>query len=89
MALSPPLPGPSQHGHVRLPPFPQEADILLRSALYRLPKSNYYDKHYRQSAALIRARQPYLIKNIVPGISIFSFAIGVCKLPDFILQSSA
>ena len=44
----------------------------------RLPRSTYYDEHYRQTAALIRARQPYLIKNIFTGLAVFGFAIGVC-----------
>ncbi|KAI9798867.1 MAG: hypothetical protein M1833_004370 [Piccolia ochrophora] len=43
----------------------------------RTPQSSYYDKHYRQTAALIRARQPYLIRNILTGTAIFGFAIGV------------
>ncbi|KAF2099354.1 hypothetical protein NA57DRAFT_55325 [Rhizodiscina lignyota] len=57
------------------------------SALYRfnprealkmvLPRSSYYDREYRQGPALIRARQPYLVKNIITGVCIFSFAIGV------------
>ncbi|OCK80983.1 hypothetical protein K432DRAFT_404240 [Lepidopterella palustris CBS 459.81] len=42
-----------------------------------LPRSSYYDKNYRQSPALIRARQPYLIKNALTGIAIFGFAISV------------
>ncbi|KAK3057746.1 hypothetical protein LTS18_011425, partial [Coniosporium uncinatum] len=42
-----------------------------------IPKSTYYDQHNRQSAALIRARQPYLVRNIVTGAAIFGFAIGV------------
>ncbi|KAI9819578.1 MAG: hypothetical protein M1827_007028 [Pycnora praestabilis] len=42
-----------------------------------IPRSSYYDKHYRQSAALIRARQPYLIKNMLTGAAIFGFAISV------------
>ncbi|KAH0564791.1 hypothetical protein GP486_001820 [Trichoglossum hirsutum] len=42
-----------------------------------VPRSSYYDKHYRQSAALLRARRPYLIKNAVTGLAIFGFAIGV------------
>ncbi|KAI9809009.1 MAG: hypothetical protein M1825_002298 [Sarcosagium campestre] len=41
------------------------------------PRSSYYDKHYRQTAALIRARQPYLIRNLITGTAIFGFAIGV------------
>lgn len=43
------------------------------------PRSTYYTKDYRQSAALIRARQPFLIKNIFTGLGIASFVIGVCK----------
>ncbi|KAI9709355.1 MAG: hypothetical protein M1820_003475 [Bogoriella megaspora] len=42
-----------------------------------LPRSSYYDKHYRQSEALLRARRPYLVKNAVVGVSIFAFAISV------------
>ncbi|MCJ1351852.1 MAG: hypothetical protein MMC33_001836 [Icmadophila ericetorum] len=50
------------------------------SRIFRMPlvpRSSYYDKEYRQTAALIRARQPYLIKNIITGTAIFTFAIGV------------
>ncbi|KAI9824255.1 MAG: hypothetical protein M1832_002062 [Thelocarpon impressellum] len=48
-----------------------------------IPRSSYYDKHYRQSAALIRARRPYLLKNIITGTAIFGFAVGVCRsTPD-------
>ncbi|KAI9838689.1 MAG: hypothetical protein M1819_005003 [Sarea resinae] len=43
-----------------------------------LPRSTYYDKHYRQAPALIRARRPFLVKNILTGMSIFGFAVGVC-----------
>ncbi|KAM3074831.1 hypothetical protein ACMFMG_008244 [Clarireedia jacksonii] len=42
-----------------------------------MPISSYYDKNYKQSAALIRARRPYLVKNAITGASIFAFAIGV------------
>ncbi|KAI9647351.1 hypothetical protein NHQ30_003736 [Ciborinia camelliae] len=42
-----------------------------------VPKSSYYDKNYKQSAALIRARRPYLVKNALTGACIFAFAIGV------------
>lgn len=47
---------------------------LLRGVLKR---SSYYKPDYTQSAALIRARRPYLFKNTITGISIASFAIGV------------
>ncbi|KAI9702061.1 MAG: hypothetical protein M1836_001405 [Candelina mexicana] len=42
-----------------------------------IPRSSYYDKHYRQSPALIRARQPYLVKNALTGMAIFGFVISV------------
>lgn len=45
----------------------------------RIPKSSYYDAHYKQSAALIRARRPYLIRNTLTGLGLFGFCIGVCK----------
>jgi cytochrome c oxidase assembly factor 3, fungi type len=52
------------------------------SPLLNLPilkRSSYYESDYRQSAALIRARRPYLVKNAITGIAITSFAIGVCE----------
>ncbi|EJT73474.1 hypothetical protein GGTG_10312 [Gaeumannomyces tritici R3-111a-1] len=39
--------------------------------------SGYYDRQYRQSPALIRARRPYLVKNAVTGMAIAAFAVGV------------
>ncbi|KAL8712405.1 MAG: hypothetical protein Q9220_003253 [cf. Caloplaca sp. 1 TL-2023] len=42
-----------------------------------LPKSSYYTKDQRMSAALIRARQPYLVKNIFTGIGLSAFVISV------------
>ncbi|KAI9871476.1 MAG: hypothetical protein M1830_002876 [Pleopsidium flavum] len=42
-----------------------------------IPRSSYYDTHYRQSAALIRARRPYLVRNVITGAAIFGFAISV------------
>ncbi|KAJ9500518.1 hypothetical protein LTR99_000559 [Exophiala xenobiotica] len=43
-----------------------------------LKRSSYYNPDYRTGAALNRARRPYLFKNMVTGVAIFSFAIGVC-----------
>ncbi|KAI0025376.1 hypothetical protein F4780DRAFT_774844 [Xylariomycetidae sp. FL0641] len=40
-------------------------------------KSSYYDRQFRQSPALIRARRPYLFKNAVVGTAIASIAVGV------------
>ncbi|SLM40694.1 Coiled-coil domain-containing protein 56 [Lasallia pustulata] len=42
-----------------------------------LPHSSYYNKDYRQAAALIRARQPFLIKNIITGSALFAFTICI------------
>ncbi|GAB7364972.1 hypothetical protein MBLNU230_g5756t1 [Neophaeotheca triangularis] len=43
----------------------------------RIPQSSYYDKNNRPSAALYRARQPYLVKNAVTGLCIIGFVAGV------------
>ncbi|KAL8865275.1 MAG: hypothetical protein Q9205_003046 [Flavoplaca limonia] len=42
-----------------------------------LPRSSYYTRDNRQTAALIRARQPYLVKNIFTGIALSTFVISV------------
>ncbi|KIV89798.1 hypothetical protein PV10_07173 [Exophiala mesophila] len=42
-----------------------------------LKRSSYYDSDYRQSAALIRARRPFLFRNILTGTGIAMFAVGV------------
>ncbi|EGS17001.1 uncharacterized protein CTHT_0073260 [Thermochaetoides thermophila DSM 1495] len=42
-----------------------------------LQPSTYWDSKYRQTPALIRARRPYLFKNAVTGIALFSLAVGV------------
>lgn len=43
-----------------------------------LKRSSYYEADYRQSAALIRARRPFLFRNIMTGTGIAMFAVGVC-----------
>ena len=40
--------------------------------------SSYYDQNARAAAALLRARQPYLIKNLLVGGSLFAMSIGIC-----------
>lgn len=45
------------------------------------PQGSYYDRYNRPTAALYRARQPYLIRNIFTGLGIMGFAIGVCSSP--------
>ncbi|KAF2187033.1 hypothetical protein K469DRAFT_705586 [Zopfia rhizophila CBS 207.26] len=44
---------------------------------YRPFQSTYYDEQMRASPALLRARAPYLIKNTITGIGIFSLVIGI------------
>ncbi|KAL2263441.1 hypothetical protein VTK26DRAFT_6739 [Humicola hyalothermophila] len=39
--------------------------------------STYYDRRFRQSPALIRARRPYLVKNAVTGLALSAFVIGI------------
>ncbi|KAL9031822.1 MAG: hypothetical protein Q9196_000195 [Gyalolechia fulgens] len=39
--------------------------------------STYWTKDNRQTAALIRARQPFLIKNIFTGLGLAAFTISV------------
>jgi cytochrome c oxidase assembly factor 3 len=43
-----------------------------------MPQSSYYDKQNRPTAALYRARQPYLAKNIMAGLALLGFVGGVC-----------
>ncbi|EHL02436.1 hypothetical protein M7I_1513 [Glarea lozoyensis 74030] len=45
-----------------------------------IPRSSYYDKNYKQSAALLRARRPYLVKNSLTGLGLLAFCMGVCKV---------
>ncbi|CZT17297.1 uncharacterized protein RCC_03131 [Ramularia collo-cygni] len=45
--------------------------------LGRIPQSSYYDKNNRPSAALYRARQPYLVKNAFTGIAMVGFVAAV------------
>ncbi|KAK4042203.1 hypothetical protein C8A01DRAFT_33699 [Parachaetomium inaequale] len=42
-----------------------------------LSRSSYYDNRNRQSAALIRARRPYLVKNAILGLSLAAFSISI------------
>ena len=46
--------------------------------LTSLKRSSYYDSEYRPTAALIRARRPYIFKNMATGVAIMAFAAGVC-----------
>jgi hypothetical protein len=43
-----------------------------------IPRSSYYDQHFRQSAALIRARRPFLFRNLATGFALFLFTGSVC-----------
>jgi len=45
--------------------------------IHSFQRSSYYGRRSQQSAALIRARRPYLVKNAVLGLAIAAFAGGV------------
>ena len=53
-----------------------------------MPRSTYYDKHYKMTSAMIRARQQYLVKNIFTGAALAVFVLGVCTLLAYSLTSS-
>ncbi|CAZ79908.1 unnamed protein product [Tuber melanosporum] len=36
-----------------------------------LPRSTYYEPDQRQGASLIRARKPFLLKNLATGVAMF------------------
>ncbi|CRK11142.1 hypothetical protein BN1723_009277 [Verticillium longisporum] len=40
-------------------------------------RSSYYDRHLRQGPALIRARKPYIVKNAVLGLGLWTIVGGV------------
>ncbi|KAK7745425.1 hypothetical protein SLS53_002923 [Cytospora paraplurivora] len=39
--------------------------------------AGYYTRNSGQSASLIRARRPYLVKNAITGLGVAGIAIGV------------
>ncbi|KAG9257910.1 uncharacterized protein F5Z01DRAFT_670571 [Emericellopsis atlantica] len=41
-----------------------------------VPQSTYYDRKFRQGAALQRARRPYIVKNAVVGLGLLT-VVGV------------
>ncbi|KXH60950.1 hypothetical protein CSAL01_08765 [Colletotrichum salicis] len=48
-------------------------------------KSSYYDRNLRQGPALIRARKPYLTKNLAVGAGLWCFvgaAVGQDEFED-------
>lgn len=44
----------------------------------RYDHSSYYTRANAQSAALLRARRPYLVRNAVTGLIMAGIATGVC-----------
>lgn len=52
-----------------------------------MPQSSYYDKQNRPTAALYRARQPYLAKNIMAGLALLGFVGGVCTWNISVLRT--
>ncbi|ROW16149.1 hypothetical protein VPNG_01801 [Cytospora leucostoma] len=42
--------------------------------------AGYYTRNSGQSASLIRARRPYLVKNAITGLGVAGIAIGVWRI---------
>lgn len=42
-----------------------------------IPRSSYYEADYRQGKALLRARRPYIVKNLITGACILAFTASV------------
>ncbi|KAK3328944.1 hypothetical protein B0H66DRAFT_596551 [Apodospora peruviana] len=40
-------------------------------------QATYYDRSHAQSASLIRARRPFLVKNMIVGACCAAFVVGV------------
>ncbi|PUU84308.1 hypothetical protein B9Z19DRAFT_1070032 [Tuber borchii] len=45
--------------------------------LFVLPRSTYYEPDQRQGASLIRARKPFLIKNVITGLVMFGITASI------------
>jgi hypothetical protein len=59
--------------------------FLTNLATYSIDHSSYYTRQNAQSAALLRARRPYLVKNAITGLAVASIAVGVCTLTSLFL----
>ncbi|RPB02359.1 hypothetical protein L873DRAFT_454109 [Choiromyces venosus 120613-1] len=42
-----------------------------------LPRSTYYEQDQRQGASLIRARKPFLVKNLVTGLAMLGLTASI------------
>ncbi|PFH57999.1 hypothetical protein XA68_14294 [Ophiocordyceps unilateralis] len=45
--------------------------------MYNHPHHTYYDRRLRQGPALIRARRPYLLRNTLTGLGLFSITVAI------------
>ncbi|TQN68999.1 Cytochrome c oxidase assembly factor 3 [Colletotrichum shisoi] len=51
--------------------------MAMYAATIPSPKSSYYDRNLRQGPALLRARKPYLAKNLAVGAGLWCFVGAV------------
>jgi cytochrome c oxidase assembly factor 3, fungi type len=58
-------------------PLDSFRSVSAHPANHHSLRTSYYDRNNRQTAALIRARRPYLFKNIWTGLALSAFTIGV------------
>lgn len=79
----------NQHTHhieqVSSNPHPKTPISLLLETPSNRTNYSSFDKHYRISPALIRARQPFLKKSIFTALSLFSTAVGLCQFSSALL----
>ena len=62
---------------------PQHCAVTVFTSLthilhHSVDHSSYYTRANSQSAALLRARRPYLVKNAITGLGVAGIAVGVC-----------
>jgi len=45
--------------------------------MVHLPHTTYYNRRGAQGSALIRARRPYLFKNMITGTTLFAITVAI------------
>jgi cytochrome c oxidase assembly factor 3 len=74
------LPQPqTQHNHPAQPqPQPTMRSTSILRSIMNNNKTSYYEPHtYRMSPALLRARQPYFVKNMIGLAILMAVPVGI------------
>ena len=56
--------------------------LMLPPLFPSIPRSSYYEADYRQGKALLRARRPYIVKNLATGVCLVTFTVSACTYPN-------